>query len=140
MRKLLTFLLVFALATPAYAQQQTTPQPAPGSPFSQPVQDLVGQATTDTTVANTSRDQGTDNGRGTLLLLSVVSLILIGGVGVFIWWENAKNKTAAEKHRRNRMRAGRPATSAASMSAGSRSGPPPPPRSKRRAKAKRKKR
>jgi uncharacterized protein HemX len=138
-RKLLTFLLVFALATPAYAQQQTTPQPAPGSPFSQPVQDLVGQATTETTVTP-NKPKGEDNGRGTLLLLSVVSLILIGGVGVFIWWESAKNKTAAEKHRRSRMRAGRPATSAASMSAGSRSGPPPPPRSKRRARAKRKKR
>jgi hypothetical protein len=138
-RKLLTPLLVLALAAPAYAQQQTTPQPAPGSPFSQPVQDLVGQATTETTVTNTSRDQGTDNGRGTLLLLSVVSLILIGGVGFFIWYEGAKRKTTVEKRRRHRMRSGRPGAPAAAMSAGSRPGPPPPPR-KRRSKAKRKKR
>ena len=139
MRKLLTPLLVLALAAPAYAQQQTTPQPQPGSPFSAPVQDLVGQATTETTVTNTSAQKGDSNGRGTLLLLSVVALVMIGGVGVFIWWEGAKRKSDTEKRRRHRMRAGRPAAPAAAMSAGSRPAPPAPPR-KRRSKAKRKKR
>jgi hypothetical protein len=138
-RKLLTPLLVLALAAPAYAQQQTTPQPPPGSPFSQPVQDLVGQPATDTTVTNTNRAKGEDNGRGTLLLLSVVSLAMLGGVGFFIWYEGARGKASEAKRRRKRMRAGRPAAPAAAMSAGSRPGPPPPPR-KRRSKAKRKKR
>jgi hypothetical protein len=147
-RTALTFLLVVALAAPAYAAGPTattaapttsTPQPAPGSPFSAPVQDLVGQATTETTVTHASRQQGDGSGRSTLLFLSIVALVMIGAVGVFIWYEGAKGKTSQEKRRRHRMRAGRPAASAAAMSAGSRSGPPPPPR-KRGSKAKRKKR
>jgi uncharacterized protein HemX len=129
---------VVALAAPAYAAE-TTPQPAPGSPFSQPVQDLVGQPQTESTVTSSKREGDDGNGRGTLLLLSVVSIALIGGVGVFIWYEGAKNRTTKEKRRRQRMRAGRPGAPAAAMSAHSRPGPPPPPR-KRRSKAKRKKR
>jgi len=144
-RTVLTFLLVFALAAPAYAAgptattAATTPQPAPGSPFSQPVQDLVGQPQDTQTTVTTNKQSGGDNGRGTLLFLSLAALLMVGGVGVYIWYEGAKTKTSQEKRRRHRMRAGRPAAPAAAMSAGARRGPPPPPR-KRGSKAKRKKR
>jgi uncharacterized protein HemX len=134
-----TIVLTAVLAPAALAQTATTPQPAPGSPFSSPVQDLVGQPTTQTTVATTKRAGETDSGRGTLLLLSIAALVMIAGVGAFIWYEGAKSKTSEAKRRRQRMRAGRPAASAASLSAGSRTGPPPPPR-KRGSKSKRKKR
>jgi hypothetical protein len=118
---------------------QTTPQPAPGSAFG-PLQGLgTSAATSPTTVTSTKRAGDTGSGRSTLLFLSIVSLVMIAGVAVFIWYEGAKGRTSESKRRRQRMRSGRPTTSAAAMSAGGRRGPPPPPR-KRRAQAKRKKR
>jgi uncharacterized protein HemX len=136
-RKVLTLFLVFALAAPAYAASPTattsTPQPAPGSPFSQPVQDLVGQATTDTTVT-TAKQAGPDNGRSTLLLLSLVSLLMIFGVGGYIWYEG-RHTRAATRRRRQRMRSGRTPQPAAAGT-GARRGPPPPPRKRRAAKRK----
>lgn len=135
MRKVLTLFLVLALAGPAYAQT-TTPQPAPGSPFSAPVQDLVGQATTETTVTNANKQDGTDNGRGTLLLLSVAALLMIAAVVGYIWYEGRGTRAEA-KRRRQRLRSGRTPQPAA---AGARRGPPPPPRKRRAQAAKRKKR
>jgi uncharacterized protein HemX len=145
-RTALTLALVAALAPAAYAAGPTattavptnsSPQPAPGSPFSAPVQDLVGQATTETTVTNTKRAGEVDNGRGTLLFLSLASLVLIFAVGGYIWYEGRQTRAAA-KSRRRRMRSGRTPQPAAAGS-GARRGPPPPPR-KRRSAAKRKKR
>jgi uncharacterized protein HemX len=128
-------------AGPTATTAATTPQPAAGSPFANPVQDLVGQPpATQTNPVTTTKPAGDGNGRGTLLLLSVVSLLLIAGVGVFIWYEGAKKRTTEEKRRRQRMRSGRPGAPAAAMSAGSRRGPPPPPRKRSRSAAKRKKR
>jgi len=143
-RTALTVFLVLALAVPAYAAGPTAttaaPQPTPGSPFSQPVQDLVGQPTsTEPTVTSTKRAGDTGNGRGTLLFLSFFAILMIVAVGVFIWYEGTKRRATESKRRRQRMRAGRPAASAAALSAGARRGPPPPPR-KRRSQAKRKKR
>lgn len=141
MRTALTFLLVAALAAPAYAAptvSTSTPTPAPGSPFSQPVQDLVGQDTTETTVTNTSRSKGEDNGRSTLLFLSLAALVMIAGVGGFIWYEG-RQSGGTQKRRRQRMRSGRTPQPAAAGS-GARRGPPPPPRKRRAQAAKRKKR
>jgi hypothetical protein len=128
-------------ATTAAPTVQTTPQPAPGSAFG-PLQPQVGEPATQTqpTVTGTKRAGDTGNGRGTLLFLSLVALVMIAGVGVFIWYEGAKGRTAQAKRRRHRMRAGRPAAPAAAMSAGARRGPPPPPRKRRAQAAKRKKR
>jgi hypothetical protein len=145
-RTVLTFLLVFALAAPAYAAgptattAATTPQPAPGSPFSQPVQDLVGQpAQTDTTVTPTKRAGQTDSGRGTLLFLSLAAILMIFAVGGFIWWEGKQTRTKTTERKRHRMRSGRTPQPAAAGT-GARRGPPPPPRKRRAQAAKRKKR
>jgi len=139
----LTAFLVLALAVPAYAAGPTattsSPQPAPGSPFAQPVQDLVGQPAETETVTSTKREGETDNGRGTLLFLSFAAILMLVAVGAFIWYEGTKRRATETKRRRQRMRAGRPAASAATLSAGARRGPPPPPR-KRRSQSKRKKR
>jgi len=150
-RTVLPLVLIAALAAPqAYAASSSTtpaptlqttpqPQPQPGSAFG-PLQGLgTSAAPTQPTVTSTKRAGDTGNGRGTLLFLSIVALVMIGGVGVFIWYEGAKGRTKEAKRRRQRMRAGRPSQAATAMSAGDRRGPPPPPR-KRRAQAKRKKR
>ena len=138
MRTVLTFLLVAALAAPAYAAPTTsTPTPAPGSPFSAPVQDLVGQATTETTVQNTSRSKQADNGRGTLLFLSLAAIVMIAAVGGFIWYEG-RQMGGVQRRRRKRMRSGRTPQPAGAGTA--RRGPPPPPRKRRAQAAKRKKR
>jgi uncharacterized protein HemX len=134
---ILTAVAAAALA-PAALAATTTPQPAPGSPFSQPVQPLVGEPTqTETTVTSSGRAGDTNSGRGTLLLLSLVALAMIAGVGGYIWYESRHTRTAA-KRRRQRLRSGRTPQPIAAAS-GTRRGPPPPPR-KRRAQAKRKKR
>jgi hypothetical protein len=124
-------------ATTTAPTVQTTPQPAPGSAFG-PLQPQVdqGPVQTQTTVTGAKRAGDTGNGRGTLLFLSLVALLMIGGVGAFIWYEGRKTGGAA-KRRRKRMRSGRtpqPAT------AGARRGPPPPPRKRRAQAAKRRKR
>jgi uncharacterized protein HemX len=97
--------------------------------------------TTDTqqtqTVSPTKRVGDTNSGHGTLVLLSLVALLMIFGVGVFIWYEGRKT-SATQRKRRQRMRSGRTPQPAAAGS-GARRGPPPPPR-KRRSQAKRKKR
>jgi hypothetical protein len=102
------------------------------------VQDLVGQPTTEETVTNTSRSKGTDNGRGTLLFLSLAALVMIAAVGGFIWYEG-RQMGGTQKRRRQRLRSGRTPQPAAAGS-GARRGPPPPPRKRRAQAAKRKKR
>ena len=121
-----------AVAAPTVTS--STPQPAPGSPFSQPVQPLVGQPQETETTVNSGRPKE-DNGRGTLLFLSLFSIALILGVGGYIWYEGRQTRADA-KRRKKRMRSGR---TPQPVAAGARRGPPPPPR-KRRAQAKRKKR
>jgi uncharacterized protein HemX len=126
-------------ATTAAPKVSTTPtQPAsPGSAFG-PLQGLgTGADTSPTgTVTTTKRPDETGLGRGTLLLLSALSLVLIAGVVGLIWYEGRKTRSA--RKRRQRMRSGRTPQPAAAGAQGRR-GPPPPPR-KRRAQAKRKKR
>jgi hypothetical protein len=147
-RTVLTFLLVFALAAPAYAAgptattavpSNTAPQPAPGSPFSQPVQDLVGQPQDTQTTVTTTKRSGTDNGRGTLLFLSLAAIVMIFAVGGFIWWEGKQTRTKTVERKRHRMRSGR-TPQPAGAGTGARRGPPPPPRKRRAQSAKRKKR
>lgn len=121
--------------TAAPSVTSSTPQPAPGSPFSQPVQPLVGEPQETETTVSSGREGDDDNGRGTLLFLSLFSIVLILGVAGFIWYE-ARGTRAEAKRRKKRMRAGRTPQAA---TVGARRGPPPPPR-KRRAQAKRKKR
>jgi hypothetical protein len=136
-RKLLTPFLVLALVAPAYAAGPTattsTPQPAPGSPFSQPVQDLVGQPPTETTVTATKR-ASSDSGRSTLLFLSLVALLMIFGVAAYIWHEGRHTRSTARR-RRQRLRSGRTPQPAAAGT-GARRGPPPSPRKRRAAKRK----
>jgi uncharacterized protein HemX len=103
------------------------------------VQDLVGQPTTEQTVTNTSRSKGQDNGRSTLLFLSLAALVMIAGVAGFIWYEGRQMGGTQRKRRRQRMRSGRTPQPAAAGS-GARRGPPPPPRKRRAQAAKRKKR
>jgi len=113
-------------------------QPAPGSPFAPPLQGVdTGPAQTQTTVTATKRAGDTGSGRGTLLLLSLVAILMIFAVGGFIWYES--RKMSATKRRRQRLRSGRTPQVAGATSGEGRRGPPPPPR-KRRAQAKRKKR
>jgi hypothetical protein len=145
-RTVLTFLLVIALAAPAYAAgptattAATTPQPAPGSPFSQPVQDLVGQPVqTDTTTVTTAKSSSPDSGRGTLLFLSLAAILMIFAVGGFIWWEGKQNRSKTTERKRHRMRSGR-TPQPVGAGTGARRGPPPPPRKRRSQAAKRKKR
>jgi flagellar basal body-associated protein FliL len=122
-------------ATTAAPTVQTTPQPAPqGSAFG-PLQGLGTNAQPAETTVTTKRASDSDNGRGTLLFLSLVSIILIFAVVGFIWYEG--RTTRAEAKRRQRMRSGR--TPQPATAGEGRRGPPPPPR-KRRAQAKRKKR
>jgi hypothetical protein len=127
-------------ATTAAPTIQTQPQPAPGSAFG-PLQPQVDQAPqTQTTVTSTKRagDEGT--GHSTLVFLSLVALLMIAGVGWFIWYEGRKTRSAAKRRRqRHRMRSGRTPQPAAAAS-GARRGPPPPPRKRRAQAAKRKKR
>ena len=122
--------------TAAPAVTTSTPQPAPGSPFSQPVQPLVGEPQETETTVSSGRAGESDNGRGTLLFLSLVSITLIFAVIGYIWYEGREGRAVA-KRKRQRMRSGRTPQPATAGEA--RRGPPPPPR-KRRAQAKRKKR
>jgi flagellar basal body-associated protein FliL len=123
-------------ATTAAPTVQTTPQPAPqGSAFG-PLQGLGTNAQPAETTVTTKRASDSDNGRGTLLFLSLVSIILIFAVVGFIWYEGRTTRAEA-KRRRQRMRSGR--TPQPATAGEGRRGPPPPPR-KRRAQAKRKKR
>jgi hypothetical protein len=127
-------------ATTAAPTVQTSQQPAPGSAFS-PLSPQVGQAPqTQTTVTGTKRAGDTGSGRSTLLFLSLVALLMIGGVGWFIWYEGRKRGSAAKRRRqRHRMRSGRTPQPVAAAT-GARRGPPPPPRKRRAQAAKRKKR
>jgi hypothetical protein len=138
--RLALILAVAALSAPAAqaAPTSSTPAPAPGSPFSAPVQDLVGQATTEETTT-VSKPKGEDNGRGTLLFLSLVALVLIAGVAGFIWYEGRQMGGTQRKRRRQRLRSGR-TPQPATAGSGTRRGPPPPPRKRRAQAAKRKKR
>jgi hypothetical protein len=125
-------------ATTAAPTIQTAPQPAPGSAFG-PLSPQVGEpAQTQPTVTATKRADDTGNGRGTLLFLSLVALVMIVGVAGFIWYEGRKTGSAA-KRRRRRMRSGR-TPQPATAGSGARRGPPPPPRKRRAQAAKRKKR
>jgi uncharacterized protein HemX len=124
--------------TTAAPTVSTTPQPAPGSAFS-PLQGIDSGAPTPqtTTVTPTKRAGDTGSGRSTLLFLSLVALVMIAAVGVFIWHEGRKTRSA--RRRRRRMRSARtpqPVTAAS----GARRGPPPPPRKRRAQAAKRRKR
>jgi hypothetical protein len=146
----LTIALAAALAAPAANAAGPTAttaastitaaptQPAsPGSAFG-PIQGLgTGAATSPTqTVTTVKRPDSNGLGSGTLLLLSIVSLVLIAGVVGLIWYEGRRH--SATRKRRQRLRSGRTPQTAAAGAQGRR-GPPPPPR-KRRAQAKRKKR
>ena len=146
-RTVLTFAVAAMLAPAALAAGPTattaapsattsSAQPAPGSPFSQPVQPLVGEPQETETTVSSGREGEGDNGRGTLLFLSLVSILLIFGVAGYIWYEGRTTRAVA-KRKRQRMRSGRTPQPATAGEA--RRGPPPPPR-KRRAQAKRKKR
>ena len=149
-RFVLTLALTAALAVPAQAATptattaspsvQTAPVQPSGSAFG-PLQGLgTGATTSPEQTITTAKSTQKSSGRGTLLILSLAALVMIAGVGVFIWYEGARKKTTEERRRRQRMRSGRPGATAAAMSAGSRSGPPPPPRKRGRSAAKRKKR
>lgn len=89
-------------------------------------------------MTGTKRAGDGGNGRGTLLFLSLVSILMIAAVAGFIWYEGRQMGSQAKK-RRQRMRSGRTPQAATAGHGERRSGPPPPPR-KRRAQAKRKKR
>jgi uncharacterized protein HemX len=113
---------------------------SPGSAFGPLVNgvDTGAQSTsTQPAVTQTTRAGDTGSGRGTLLLLSAVALVMIAGVGAFIYYEG--RKTARGKRRRQRMRSARTPQPAAAGS-GARRGPPPPPRKRRAQAAKRRKR
>jgi hypothetical protein len=128
-----------ATATTAAPTVTATPtQPSAPGPAFGPIQGLAGQPqTTPTqTVTTAKRPDSGGLGRGTLLLLSLVSLVLIAGVVGLIWYEGRRH--GATRKRRQRLRSGRTPQTAGAGAQGRR-GPPPPPR-KRRAQAKRKKR
>jgi hypothetical protein len=125
-------------ATTAAPTVTQTPGPPPGPAFG-PVQGLANEpAQTETTVTNTKRAGETDSGHGTLVVLSFLAILMIFGVGGFIWYEGRK-MSSTQRRRRQRMRSGRTPQIAGASSGEGRRGPPPPPR-KRRAQAKRKKR
>lgn len=149
-RLLLTLALTAALAAPsalaatptattASPSVTTTPSsPPPGSAFSPLSQGVDPGTQTQTTVTATKRAGDTNSGHSTLIFLSLVALLMIVGVGVFIWWEGRKSAVQT-KRRRQRMRSGRGPQTLAATAGDGRRGPPPPPR-KRRQQAKRKKR